>query len=154
MRVITFGPAPYKRVEPSTENFFYLSPKSCRLICSAFFWRAYFFWLCKFALMLLSFFLFSVLKICILVVKFYPFLSLKWYKHSHRIPKIIQCTFVGGVGISEACLFGRRVGSCDDWRSRGWTQWSCGAFLRVLVKWRIIRHPEGLKSQVEQTLVR
>ena len=48
---------------------------------------------------------------------------------------------MGGVGICEACLFGRRVGSYDNWLSMGWTQWSCGAFLRVPVKWRIFCHP-------------
>ena len=36
-----------------------------------------------------EFYFFSVSKIYILVVKFNPFLSLNWYKHSTRIPKML-----------------------------------------------------------------
>ena len=98
LRVITYGPVPCKRVEQSTGKSFIWALKSvvwCVVhlfvwhICCDTLQRAYFFWICKFALMMLNFCLFSVSKICILVVKFNPFLSLNWYKNSNRISKNI-----------------------------------------------------------------
>ena len=53
-----------------------------------------------------EFYFFSVSKIYILVVKFNPFLSLNWYKHSTRIPKNAYCTFVCSVGIVERVCVG------------------------------------------------
>ena len=75
-------------------EIFYLNPQTCPMMCSAFFCftiqRVYFFWICDFVLMILSFCLFFCIKVMYFSSQIQSFLILNWYQHSDRIPKYFR----------------------------------------------------------------